>query len=111
VTSLISIDQVFVAGSKSEIEAMISSPGITLNESMVTATAGNISYHDEYAPRPFVESCSVPTWINVPSNCPPMPIHTAEKESLNETLTAGTIQDALTLVTMGCGVFKSEATA
>lgn len=57
-----------------------------------------------------MKSCSVPHWMRVLSNWPPMPIQVAEKESLVVAATEGTTQEALTLVTVGCGFCKSEDT-
>lgn len=48
VTSWTSMDQVFAAESSRDIDAMILSPGDTVNESIVTESLGNSSYQAEY---------------------------------------------------------------
>jgi hypothetical protein len=93
------------------MEASNSSPGDTFIVVMVVESSGKSSYQAEYSATPFMESCSVPVWIRVLSNWPPIPIQAAEKVSPVETLTCGTDQEPATFVTAELGKLKSETTA
>lgn len=57
-----------------------------------------------------MKSCSVPHWMSVVSNWPPMPIHSAENVLVVEGETAETFHDAVIPVTVGWGFCRFEAT-
>ena len=103
VVSVMLMDHWLDVAFTSWIEACISSPGETVIEVMTTEGFGKSSYQASYDTRPRLESCSVPHCMSVLSfsNCPPMPIQTAENVELAEGETVGTTHEALTLVTVG----------
>jgi hypothetical protein len=77
------------------------SPGEMLIVRIVTELFGKSSYQAEYCVCPKMESSSVPHWISVLSNWPPMPIHVAEKVSLADRETVETFHDAVMPVKKG----------
>ena len=80
------------------IDTVIASPGRTVIEGIVVSAAGRISHHAAYfAARP-VESCSVPAWMRFAFVNPSMPTQAAEYATDRVTVTAGTVQCAVTLV-------------
>ncbi len=88
---------------KSWMEARIWSPGEIVILVMSIETLGISSYQTENCGCPFTVSCSVPHWIRVWSNCPPMPIQASEEVSVNVGVTDGIVQIAVTPVMTGCG--------
>ncbi len=76
------------------------SPGEMLIVLIGTEYLGSSSYHAEYWARPLTKSCSVPHWMSVVSNWPPMPIHAAEYVLLVDGETVETFHDAVTPVTV-----------